>query len=325
MMKRYTFWGVVIAMAMMNVAAVRPAGQAKQAPSPAPASKPSLAELWVEPEPNRDLFFGVGGKRLAPNPAGKYTVIEIKLRGYSEGYTLMDDDDREWSAKMPPEAFTEVALSRIHWGIGYHQPPVYLLREWEAHGLRAPNPQLPARFREKNPDFHGLDAGDSWSFKDNPFTGTRELAGLLVLQALLENPDIKASNNTIFTLKTPFEGASRWYVVRDLGYSLGQSGFNAPRADIDAFERAPFIRDVVDGKVRFHYGGRYKSLLKNITVADVRWICDRLGRLTDQQWRDAFRAAAYEPTVAERYITKIKSRIAEGLALGGASASGGRK
>jgi len=274
-----------------------------------------LAELWVEPEPDRDLFYGVGGKRLAPDPDASYKVIEIKIGGYSQGYTVVDSSEREWSTKLPPEAATEVTLSRVHWGLGFHQPPVYLLPAWNADGARAPNPQLPARFREKSPDFHGLDAGAGWEFTDNPFVGTRPLAGLLVLQAILENPDIKASNNTIFTLKTPAEGASRWYVVRDLGYALGRSSFNGPRGDIDAFERAPFIKGVVNGRVAFHYAGRFKSKLDLVTVADVHWICQRLAKLTDRQWQDAFRAGGHEPSIAERYIKVLKKRIAEGLAL----------
>jgi hypothetical protein len=190
-----------------------------------------------------------------------------------------------------------------------------LLPAWNAAGARAPNPQLPARFREKRPDLHGLDAGDGWEFTDNPFVGTRPLAGLLVLQAIVENPDIKASNNTIYTLKIPAEGASRWYVVRDLGYALGRAAFIGPRSDIDAFERAPFIRGIVDGKVQFHYGGRYASKLDDITVADVHWICRRLATLTDRQWQDAFRAGGHEPTIADRYIRVLKKRIADGLAL----------
>ena len=52
-----------------------------------------------------------------------------------------------------------------------------------------------------------------------------------------------------------------------------------------------------------------------VTVADVVWICQRLGRLTDRQWRDAFRAGGFEPSVAGRYIARIKARVAEGLAL----------
>jgi len=274
-----------------------------------------IEELWAEPEPNRNLLHGVGGRELAPDPNERYRVREIKLRGFSEGYTVVDSKDREWSTKAPPEALSEIVASRILWAVGFHQPPVYILREWNADGGRSPNPQLPARFRQKEPDFHGLKAGGTWSFKDNPFVGTRPLGGLLVLQAILANPDIKSSNNTIYTLTSPAEGAERWYVVRDLGYSLGSAGFNSPRADIEAFEKAPFIRGVVDGKVQFYFGGQNKKLLQNITVADVQWICQRLAKLSDEQWRDAFRAAAYESSVAERYIVKLKAKIAEGLAL----------
>ena len=292
-------------------------GSAQQSqPPPAADQKAPIAELWIEPEGERDLFYGVGGKALAPDPAEKYTVIELKVGGFSEGYTVVDDKKREWSTKFPPEAATEVALGRLHWGIGYHQPPAYLLPEWNAKGARRPNPQLPSRFREKSPDFHGLDSGDPWAFDENPFVGTRQLRGVLALQAIFENPDIKPSNNTIYTLKTPFEGASRWYVVRDLGYALGRASFNGPRGDIDAYERAPFIRDVVDGKVRFHYAGRYKGLLEDITVEDVVWICERLNKLTDRQWRDAFRAGGFEPSIGDRFIARIKARVAEGLALG---------
>ena len=300
------------------------AGLAAQTKSPAkpdttqasPPEKADIAQLWSEPEPNRDLFHGVGGPRLAPDPDDVYQVTEIKIGGFSEGYTLIDSQEREWSSKFPPEATTEVVVSRLHWALGYHQPPMYLLREWKAKGATSPNPQLPARFRAKDPDLHGLKSGPTWSFKDNPFVGTRQMNGLLVLQALVENPDIKPSNNTIYELTSPAEGAAKWYVVRDLGYTLGSTGFNSPRADIDAFERAPFIRGVVDGKVQFHYGGQNKGTLKNkISVEDVHWLCERLSRLTDRQWHDAFRAGGYESSIAERYITKLKARIAEGRAL----------
>jgi hypothetical protein len=67
--------------------------------------------------------------------------------------------------------------------------------------------------------------------------------------------------------------------------------------------------------VELEYGGRHKKLFENVTTADVRWICQRLAKLTDKQWRDAFRAAGYEPTLAARFIAKLKEKIAEGLAL----------
>ena len=275
-----------------------------------------LAELWVEPEPTRDLFNGVGGSRLAPDPRARYTVIELKHGGYSRGYTVLDPKEHEWSVKFPPEAGTEIIASRIHWGIGYHQPPIYLLKEWTAAKAPSPNPQMSARFREKNPDFHGLDPGDPWSYFDNPFVGTPQMNGLLTLQAMLGNSDLKDPQNVIYKLETPAEGASRWYVARDLGHTFGRTGvIDAPRGDIGVFESTPFILGVDQGKVRFDYRGRYKVLFKDISVADVHWVCERLNQLTDKQWHDAFRAGGIEGPMSDRFIRRMKQKIAEGLAL----------
>ena len=48
---------------------------------------------------------------------------------------------------------------------------------------------------------------------------------------MLGNSDIKDEQNVTYKLKEPFEGASRWYVARDLGQSFGRTGvLDAPRA-----------------------------------------------------------------------------------------------
>lgn len=281
-----------------------------------PPTATHLAELWVEPEPDRDLFWGIGGKRLAPDPAVKYSVIEIKQGGFSRGLTVIGPGDREWSAKFPPEAPTEVVSSRLLWGVGYHQPPIYYVESWHADKAPWPNPQDPARFRESKPDLHGLDAKGDWSYFHNPFVGTRQLSGLLVLQVMLGNSDLKDDNNRIYELDKAVGGAARWYVSRDLGQSFGRTGIrNAPRGDIEAFEETPFIIGVRDGRVRFDYRGRHRGLFQNITPADVRWIAERLDALSDQQWDDAFRAGGYAKPLADRFIRRMKQKIQEGLAL----------
>ena len=283
---------------------------------PESPSPQQLAELWIAPASGRDLFYGVGGARLAPDPSAVYTVIDIKRSGFSRGYTVKDPHDREWSTKFPPEAPTEVAASRILWGVGYHQPPIYYLAQWNAAHATSPNPQLPARFREKTPDLHGLNAKDTWSYYQNPFVGTREMNGLLTLQAMLGNSDLKDQQNVIYVLEEPFEGVKRWYVARDLGQSFGRTGvLDAPRGDPAVFEQTPFIKGVEHGKVRFDYRGRHRVLFENISPADVRWICQRLHSLTDAQWRDAFRAGGFPAPVAERFIRRMKQKIDEGLAL----------
>ena len=281
-----------------------------------PPTRAQLAELWIEPERKRDLFWGVGGERLAPDPSVRYKVIEIKRGGFSRGYTVVDPNGREWSAKFPPEAMTEVVASRIHWGIGYHQPPIYYVDRWNADKATSENPQLPARFREKDPNLNGLNTDGEWSYYENPFVGTRELKALLTLQVMLGNSDLKDENNALYKLKKPLEEAATWYVARDLGHTFGRTGYiDAPRGDIRVFEETPFIRGVDDGEVRFEFRGRHKALFENITPADVRWLCERLQRLTDEQWKDAFRAGGYNPQTADRFVRRLKQKIAEGLAL----------
>jgi len=285
-----------------------------------PSTQPSreqLAELWSAPEPNRDLYWGLGGKALAPDPKAIYTVVEIKKGGFSTGLTVTDSDDRKWSVKFPPEAPTEVVASRLLWGVGYHQPPVYYVGAWSAEGAPDPNPQLPGRFRESKPkELHGLEAHGNWSYYDNPFVGTREMNGLLVLQVMLGNSDLKDEQNFIYTLNQPFEGVQRWYVARDLGQSFGRTGvFEAPRGDLKIFEETPFIRGMKGPYVRFEWRGRHSVLIDHITPEEVRWICLKLHALTDQQWDDAFRAGGYAPEMANRFITRFKQKIDEGLAL----------
>jgi hypothetical protein len=141
--------------------------------------------------------------------------------------------------------------------------------------------------------------------------------GLLVLQVMLGNSDLKDEQNVLYKLKQPFEGASTWYVARDLGQSFGRTGvLDAPRGDVKVFEETPFIKGVVGGHVRFDYRGRHGTLVDHMTPDDVRWICERLKRLTDRQWDDAFRAGGYAPQIAERFIKRFKQKVAEGLAVG---------
>jgi hypothetical protein len=67
--------------------------------------------------------------------------------------------------------------------------------------------------------------------------------------------------------------------------------------------------------VQISHHGRHRKLFNNIRVEDVVWISTQLGRLTDIQWRDAFRAGGVPPATADRYIRRLKARVADGLAL----------
>jgi hypothetical protein len=129
---------------------------------------------------------------------------------------------------------------------------------------------------------------------------------------------LKDDNNAVYVLSQRYEGASTWYVARDLGQSFGRTGvIDAPRGDVEVFEKTPFIKGVVNGRVKFDWRGLHGGLLEDIRPADVRWICRQLRPITDAQWHDAFRAGGYVPSDADRFIRRLKQKIAEGLALEG--------
>jgi hypothetical protein len=85
--------------------------------------------------------------------------------------------------------------------------------------------------------------------------------------------------------------------------------------DLAGFEESGFIDGVEGGYVQFSYSGPNKYLVSRITPEHVRWTAQRLARLSDRQWQDAFRAGGYSPQDAARYIAKLKEKIAAGLAM----------
>lgn len=290
------------------------------APPPAVAPTPDeMAQFWVEPADlaQRDLFAGPWGPAHAPDPDAAFTFVARKKQSFfgkfSPGYDVRGPDGIEWSAKQGPEAQAEVTASRLVWALGFHQPPVYFLEKWKLAGGPTEGEQTRARFR---PEIRGLAKVGEWGWQSNPFRATDAHRGLIVMMVMLNNSDLKSAQNAIYDLERPREGARRWYVVRDLGHSFGETGkFRADRNDIVEFETEAFTTGVEDGKVRFNWSGFHKELLSDLTPADVRWTCERLGRLSDRQWQDAFRAGGYAPELAERYIRRFKQKIAEGLAL----------
>jgi hypothetical protein len=192
--------------------------------------------------------------------------------------------------------------------------PTYFVERWIAIEEGERHLRGGARFR---PKADGLESEGPWAWRDNPFVGTREYKGLLVAMMLLNSSDLKDLNNELYKVTgAPRERARRWFVVKDLGASLGETGRMDPRRGyIEAFEKEPFIEGVENGIVRFGFRGRHQDLLEHITVDDVKWLCARVMKISDRQWHDAFAAAGYPSELSARFVARIKQKAAEGLAL----------
>jgi hypothetical protein len=275
-----------------------------------------MAEFWAEPTDlaTRDLYWGPFGPEQAPKADGRWDFLERDSSGFSKGFDVRDERGVEWSVKVGEEAQSETVSSRLMWALGYHQPPVYYVKSWTlTGGGNWAGPQEPARFRPNPP---GMKSVADWSWHQNPFVGTQPWRGALVMMVMLNNSDLKPDQNAVYDFDQPRAGLRRWYVVKDLGQSLGESGrFFPERNDVEEFEQEAFVVGVSEGRVRFNYSGRWKELFRDLTPADVRWTCERLGRLSPRQWEDAFRAGGYEPALARRFIARFQQKIAEGKRL----------
>ena len=286
-----------------------------------------VSELWQEPVDllERDLIAGPGGAALAPRPDMGFEFVSFKTSGTNPGYTLRDASGRIWSVKLGIEAQSEVTTSRILWALGYHQPPTFYLPQFSFDG---PGPlggrSQEARFRT---DVDPWRPGEEWSWYENPFVDTQPFRGLVVAQLILNAWDLKTPNNRIYHATDPAMRPSRRFIVRDVGSSLGEArqfalfhrlgtrGLQGSKNNLDDFERQGFITAVNGNDVAFDYRGVNTPLINSLTVRDVIWACELFARIPDAHWRAAFQAGHYSPDHSERYIRKIKEKIAQGLAL----------
>jgi hypothetical protein len=280
-------------------------------------SQADLVQLWIERRnvAGLDLFHGPGGAQLLPHAGARWEYVDEDTTGSSRGWDVRDERGLVWDVKLGVEAQPEVVVSRLLWAAGYHQLPTYYVTAWTLTRKGKALPQPPGRFRPKLPSHKKV--GD-WSWQENPFVDTIPYRGLIVLNLMVNNWDFKTSNNAVYELTEPQDGARRWYVVKDIGSALGQTPriiLDGTPNDLERFERQGFVKGVKDGHVRFDYIRPHNELLAQITPSDVRWACERLGRLTAQQWSDAFRAAGYNDEQTTRYVRKLQAKVAEGMQL----------
>ena len=285
------------------------APQLKRVEAPSGAS----VEFWREPTGRDDLYFGVGGQSEAPDPDTTYTLLKRDESGFSTTMDVRDGHGKKWSAKIGPEATTEVIASRIVWAMGYPQPPSYHVFKLPVKKGNEVKDEGPARLR---PDVEWLDNRGIWKWAQNPFVGTEPYRGLIVLMMILNSTDLKDDNNTLYFARREGARQTLWYAVKDLGATFGETGrFSPKRGDIESFEKHPFVKQVEGQFVDFAFKGRHQELLEGIRVSDVQWTCRRLQRLTDAQLTDAFRAGGFAPETTSRFVRRIREKVKEGLAL----------
>ena len=271
--------------------------------------------LWHAPDDitTRDLYLGPGGESMRPD-LRRVTFLKDETGGYSTKFRVRDASDREWVAKVGKEAQSETAAVRLLWAIGYVTEVNYLVPRLNVEGKGTfENVRLEARPDE-------WDRLDEWKWAENPFVNTKELQGLIIMMALLNNWDIKDTNNKVIQVRNPSTGRMELrYVVSDLGATFGRVKTNAPvvwrirrnRNDPEDYWKDPFLEDVKRGNVFIFYKGKRQELFDDIRVDEARWLASLLTKLSERQLGDAFRAANYTPAEIRLLTEAVRTRIGE--------------
>lgn len=319
-----------------------------QSKSPAQKSEGKDAEaearpvLWRNPGniSRRDLRYGPGSYRLAPQ--APFTFIEEDKSGESPKFDVKDARGITWRVKLGPEAQSETVATRLVWAVGYFAEEAYYFDRVQITGLpklsrgreyvgRDTRMVYGARFEPRREE---VERGPEWGWNDNPFKGTRELSGLKVLMILLNNFDARAPNNRIFYVNNSAGEREARYTVSDLGATLGKAdglGGRRTKNNLKDFLSTRFVTGTEDDgrTVEFDYDTRPTKLgvfsvfyppyyrgevkkekaMRGIPTEHARWIGSLLAQLSDEQLRDAFRAANYNRPTMEGYVRALRERI----------------
>lgn len=315
-------------------------GAANAAPAPIIESSGTPGILWRDPTDiaMRNLYYGPGGK--AHEPQGPYKFVEEDFNGTQPKFIVKDGNGVRWTAKMGMEVRSETSATRLVWAVGYFTTEDYFLPEMKVERMPG-HLKRGQKFVSQGGIIHnvrlkrhleGEKKIGNWGWQDGPFAGTRELNGLRVMMALINDWDLKKVNNKIFSRKD----APPVYIVSDLGATFGPPGVILPlsrsRGDLGEYAASTFIRKTTAAYVDFEtprapfvamgfwpltYFPRVKldALLRHVPRDDAHWMGTVLARLSKQQLHDAFRAADWQPDVTDAYVNIVEKRISQLCAL----------
>jgi hypothetical protein len=294
--------------------------------------------IWRDPGrmASLNLLYGAGGKKHAPDLKGTFTFLKEDTQASSPKFDVVDRQGVQWKVKLGDEPQSETAATRFLWAAGYFVDEDYYLSELTVTGLPklhrgesfvSPGGRIRgARLERKLADAEKL---GTWDWFDNPFIDKRELNGLRVMMALLNNWDLKDVNNSIHEIR-----GERRYMVSDLGASFGNTGnsFTRSKSAPQEYADSKFIDKATSGLIDFvlhsrpffllavnvpNYQARTKmeAITRGIPRADAKWLGHRLSMLSGQQISDCFRAAGYPSDEIGIYAEAVRQRIAELNAL----------
>lgn len=283
--------------------------------------------LWRDPGAVEyaDFAGGPGGRANAPR--GPFRFIESDDSGTAPKVIVRDLDRKTWVVKWGPEVKAENFATRLVWAMGYYTEPVYYVRAGRIRAIRdlgradkfisKSGAFRDARFELRNPPLGKFVRQQDWTWNKNPFVGTREMNGLKVLVMLTsnwDNKDARDNGSNTGILQRGSGPQRQWiYLITDWGGSMGKWGnFFTEKWDCDGFrDQTPdFIGKVENGTVKFAFNGKHDGDFKEgISVGDVRWLMQYLGRVSNAQIRSGLIASGATSHEVKCFTQALRGRI----------------
>jgi hypothetical protein len=284
--------------------------------------------LWLDPSPiaSRDLYWGSGSENRAPR--APFTFISEDVSGTNPKVRVRDANDVEWSVKFAGtephknEVHAEVAATRLVWALGYLVEENYFVPQGRiekvgalkraAAVVAADGSFQRARFEREDPSMK--DTEHTWSFKANPFRGTQELSGVMILSAALHHWDLKHDNTAIVQVRRQ-DRLEAWYLFSDLGSTFGKmealprvlSGRD--RWNLEAYRAEPLVDRVSDGKVYLNHDGTAE--IDPVPLEHARWFASLAAQLSPDQVRRAFEAAGASAEERDGFTARFLEKLQE--------------
>jgi hypothetical protein len=290
-------------------------------PSNAPATTGTPA-LWRDlgDVSQLNLYWGIGS--AAEMPKAPFQFDKEDVTGTNPKIKVIDANGVKWNMKFDEEVHAEVVSSRIAWAMGYMVEESYFIPSGTVNGVTGlgrakkfigSGGSFTNAMFEKRPDDIARRA-TPWSWDSNPFVGSKELSGLAVVCFLLSNWDAKESNNNVLGMfEEDGKTVKEWYLVADWGGTFGKTGgfMSHSKWDPADYGKQAFIDGVSGGQIKFHYSGKMGSSLKNMSVDHAKWITARIAKLSDAQWRDAFKAGGATQAETDAFLSILRRRVGE--------------
>lgn len=298
-------------------------GSKKEKKSKAESAAPTQAgvpALWEDrgDVSSLNLITGIGSEEGKPKPPFQFDKEDTS--GTNPKIKIIDANGVKWNLKFDEEVHAEIAASRLAWACGYMVEESYFVTSGKVDGVKglgraakfvSSDGSFANAMAEKRPD-NVARRGVNWDWSSNPFAGTKELSGLAILNCLLSNWDAKTTNNNVLGMYDGEGGVKDWYLVADWGGTFGKTGgfLSHSKWDLADYSKQRFIDGTKSGSISFHYSGKMSSL-RSIPVDHAQWFLGIVGKLSDNQIKDAFRAAGATQSETEGFSAQIRKRINE--------------